>query len=470
MKTLILAVLLLTASGLGFSQHDNDKKDKKHPAQPPGKDPAPVTAPEVPRGDGGTPRPEPPAEEIPAPPPGGDPAPPQPLEPPRGGGGKPRLTLSSDGSPPIEVAPPPPPPPPNIPPCEDHDPAAWHGTWDQSKGCYYEHHHGTNPFSTPFADRVAEWGQLFAGEAHHGFVFLWVEAENGCEKFDEWGEGCVRRALLRVHSTGTIHHLKVRQHSARLIAEVCNQNQTQCGVVETGSIQDYGIVHCPYKEIHCPLTVDPWGDLSGDGDNLSGLEDQPPYKAARTIDLIDRVLENSANPQFWQSLGPNTIMFKFFDDSGGGAYHPTPNQTFKLAWKAHDSWGLVDPMDFATDHPSENHLDAPDFRGGFNHSRFCVFNIRISFPDFVQVGPGFEGWTDRHGAIVENCTQEGVDCHPLKISSSVPQGIRTFSLSRSVMPDCRDTPSQDFDVCFDPNGKVVDCMEGGFSPGWLKPK
>ncbi|HEY1407491.1 MAG TPA: hypothetical protein VF434_01040, partial [Promineifilum sp.] len=65
-----------------------------------------------------------------------------------------------------------------------------------------------------------------------------------------------------------------------------------------------------------------------------------------------------------------------------------------------------------------------------NGNEFQVFSIRW-FNGLPTERP-FSGWTDRHGNVVNDCTQEGLDCVPLIISENVPQGA--FLLNRTVNP------------------------------------
>lgn len=338
-------------------------------------------------------------------------------------------------------------------PCEWHDPNIWHGVWDYEHGCYYDHHHGVDPFGTPFADYVSEWDSLYEGEKHEGYKFLYFESPYQCQLYDGFGEGCVTSFLLRIHDLGTIKHLSVRRHSNRIVAEVCDTALSKCGVIEAGLLTDYGVTHCPYKEQQCELADDPW--------TMEEAEqhwEQPPYRTSIPVYDEFRILEKGLNPQFWQSLGPNAIMQKHFS--------PMPNRNLQLAWSSPDAWGMIDPEDYASGTPSENQLGGPDFTNGLNNSRFCVINVRVIVPSGVQ--PGFSGFTDDYGRTNDNCEAFGPGCWTLSLSETVPD-LSTFSWSFLARLDCSTTPTVDFDVCFDTAGSPMNCLYGGTSAGWLRP-
>lgn len=350
---------------------------------------------------------------------------------------------------------------PALPACDNHDENAYHSLISEDGTCHYDHTHGVDPETTIFAERVAEWDSLYDGEKHAGYKFLYTEYRSEeQDNFDEWGEGTVLAVLLRVHSVGTIQHLSVRHHTARLEALVCDKSLTQCGFVSAGQLTDYGPVHCPYKTEQCFLDDDPWQDLSQDGETLSELEDQPPYKAGEQLDRLPAIVSNDRNSQFWQALGPNPIMYNFFS--------PIPNRLIGVSWRTTDAWGLItDQQDFEAAPRGENFI-CPDFQCQFNHSQFCIHNVRVRLPEGVS--PGFDGFTDNNGNLTDNCSSEGPNCWRLRVDENVPAGISEFNLSRPVRAWCEfSEPIMEFDVCFDENNKQIDCLLGGQTSGWLKP-
>lgn len=353
---------------------------------------------------------------------------------------------SDCGGPRQEPCPEPPPPDdppsdpsapyPDAPPCETHDSTVWHGVWDSERGCHYDHSHGVNPADTPFAAQVAQWESLFASERHEGYFFIPVTQPSN---FDGFGDGLVRRALIRIHDLGTVAHTQVRKHTFRVEAEVCNSALTQCGVVSASQLNDYGNTHCPYKTQACQRHDDPWSFV-----------DPPPYRALHPVANASRVLQSGSNSIFWQNLGPNPNMFDFFS--------PPPNRLLQTAHRSTNAWGFTSgPADFEFgDPPQENFICAPDFKCGYNNSRHCVQNLRVILPD--GVGPGFDGWTDDNGYLTTNCDSEGPNCNRLSVSETVPEGLTKFNYSVSVNNACLGAELHDFDIYF-----------GGVSAGWLRP-
>lgn len=336
---------------------------------------------------------------------------------------------------------------------EPLDPAqtSWHPLTAESG-----HHHGVNPndytdiFGPTLRNYLAEYGEisypwLTPNEnlmKHEGYVWLYTQAAGGCEQLGSEQRGqlnCVTDVLVQVHSIGTPMAVATRVHSFVLFARVCDPAGQPCGIVQTGGHHDYGILHCPYKEAHCPLESDPEGLPP-----FEMLKHQPPY---RTNHIEPR---NNGIVQFWNSLRPNSIIMNCDEGDTGVCLFPhEPNHLAGLAWSSHDAWGVVQREDVAG-----SPLVCPAGDCDFNHSRFQIFTVRLYE---LPAGP-FTGWTNRWGHIVEGCTTAGTDCVPLVLAGEVPAGDAL--LNRRVRhSDEREAPILDFDV-YDENGEPL---------GWLRP-
>jgi hypothetical protein len=320
-----------------------------------------------------------------------------------------------------------------------HLPTQWHELTQETG-----HHHGVNPanyvdiFGQTLTDYLNAYGSIsYPWQTpnenfykHQGYLWLYDEAENGCEQFNITGNpNCVTHILVQLHSMGTPLAVRTRIHSQYAFIRICTPDGLQCGIATTGGHADYGILHAPYKEFHCVLDSDPPGFGA-----LSNVLHQPPYKSNSVEYTPSRAIS-----QFWNSLGPNAITLSLFP--------PEPNWVLGLAWSSPDAWGALDPADCGN-------LDAatipcPDGSCEYNHSKFHIFSVRIQH---LPTAP-FTGWTNRWGHIVTGCTVANVDCVPFTVTAGVPEG--TAWLNRQVNQGAPDTyaPAQEFDV-FDENGKT----------------
>lgn len=282
-----------------------------------------------------------------------------------------------------------------------HDPLHWH-SYDG------DHHHGVNPnayldlFGSPLYDFLAQYGEIgmpwatSPQEEHEGYIWLYTEMRPGTvDQFNNGGKvpwdklHYIKHALVKVHTTGDMHHLRKRFHSHYGFFVVEDRNTGAQGVVATGGWADYGIMHAPYKTKHCPLPSDPPGFT-----NLN----QPPYRSTQTAYRKPGELVH-----FWSGLRPNVSVAKFFPDD--------PQYLFGLAWNTLD----------ATEYPgvicADEMYDKPAVLEGSR--QFQLFTLALHN---LPAARPFTGWTDRHGHLVSPTGTPGVDEVPLIISAEVPQG------------------------------------------------
>lgn len=298
----------------------------------------------------------------------------------------------------------------------EHDTTAWHAP-------ALGHDHGANP-ATAHPDLQAAMAQYWTQEIgsawqssehenmfpgkHAGFTNL-IETNTGCPQFKgQTGDLCVTDFVLQVHALGTNAHALIPIHSWKGVFRVCDKTMTQCGTVVAGGHHDYGVIHAPYKKAIC--------DTPDDVPVPAQYQFNAPYTA-----LATEQLNNGNNRIFWNSLGPPGVLRDAYLSARGHL----PNRGMGLAFAELDAFdhapgyspGCADPATYVD---SAKPTD--------NGSLFQVYTLRYELPE----GRPFDGYVDSRGNVVEGCAAESVDCVPLHISASVPEG-RLF-LNRSVGP------------------------------------
>lgn len=281
-----------------------------------------------------------------------------------------------------------------------HDPLSWHA-WDGT------HHHGVDPkqyievFGETLSDYLDTYGEIGFPwatsplEEHEGYIWLYTERQPGEQIFNNGGQlpvneiNPVQAALICVHTTGDLHHLRKRFHSHYGFFLIEARDESSMGVVATGGWADYGIMHTKYKVTHCPLPSDPPGFT-----NLM----QPPYRAT-TPEFRGGVMM-----QFWSGLGPNPAFAEYFPDN--------PNHLMRLAWSTLD----------ATEYPDKNHCADEEYDKTaylVGNRQFQIFTAALNN---LPAAP-FYGWTNRHGHLVTPTGNPGVDEVPLVVTAGTPAGL-----------------------------------------------
>lgn len=302
----------------------------------------------------------------------------------------------------------------------EHQTNVWH---PPSSLPGFEHHHGVNPadyvdiFGATLSDYLTTYGSIsypwhttdenspVGLGHHHGYVWLYDHARDGCELFNNGGHlptetiNCITDVLIQIHTDGTQAHLRKRFHSHYVFMRVCDQaTLTQCGIVATGGWVDYGILETPYKQAHCPL---PDFDPAVPEGYVFDLN-QPPYRTSQVVWKGNKVV------QFWSGLRPNAIVADLYPDS--------PNYTVGVAWSTLDAWGIIDPAHCAD--PAYDVLGSTQGISGLNNSLFQIWSVQL----YEHPPAPFVGWTNRWGHIVEGCTEASTDCVPYIVTEGVPDG------------------------------------------------
>lgn len=311
----------------------------------------------------------------------------------------PTLALTSEGT-----------PLPSTPPVATstpfvHDVFTWH-----EAGVGF-HHHGANPLD-PAQTRPAivdwlttnEWGPLFSQVGnlwesssienvwpwpmgkHEGFAFL-SEMDTGCplNKLPPSTGACIEAYTFKVHALGNFNEFFAQSHSDAFVGLVCDrENETQCGIVATGGVANYGMAHAQYKEVECVLDTNPGYSL-----------EQTPYRSI-----------NSSLRYFlqWSSLTSDSLD-EFFPEP--------PNQILQTVWSNR-------PFSVPT---LENCGDPSSYIEHTNienrNNIYQVFTIILKLDRFPRP---FMGFTNVHGTIDPTCTAPSTTCVPLYIEEGVPPG------------------------------------------------
>ncbi|MBW7881225.1 MAG: hypothetical protein H3C34_01080 [Caldilineaceae bacterium] len=345
------------------------------------------------------------------------------------------------------------------PECSSHNDIAWHGLWDGERGCHYDHEHGANPASLDvlFGPWAADWGgqqisypwqtfkdhdgqRTMENDAKHGGYKVWSGwlPAGGKRDLNWQPEGLNWIAAVRYehHSKGLGDPL-VRHHSAYAQYLVCtsfphtwNDVAANCGFVSGGGWNDYGVLHCDYKDHFCAGSNEVWQGQDVNGD---------PYRA---IDLC-----SSMEPKlYWE--GESDVKGKgarLWDSSASGdtfqLWTTGPNNT---GWNKHvglftntydRSSCAIEQSGTTTEHLID---DLAGQRTRFNNTEQLPFTL------WVWVNPNWDGgaldedgvkngrvtmnaFTDLTGELVPGCTAAGPECIPYRLDH-VPVGWASWNV------------------------------------------
>ncbi|MBK8901491.1 MAG: hypothetical protein IPM53_09935 [Anaerolineaceae bacterium] len=392
---------------------------------------------------------------------------------------EPTPTIEPTSTPPQPTSPPPdptnPPPEPTNPPpsptppapggnvqpyvgapsCEEigvaHDMNAYHGIWNYEQGCHYDHSHNHDPSTTVFADVVRGWDQPVSypwqtshenEHKHAGYKYVYVENPE-CAMLQN-SDNCIKYALIQLHAVGSIIGTKTRFHSFRAVAMLCDSAGNNCGLAQTGGWSDFGIMHCDYKTMHCPLETDP----PVPADNF-GL---PPYRTSVRLENLNHISASGKNVSYWNS-GILPIQLPYFPDAH--------NQIFQYDWQTYDAWDVANPGDLET----INFICADQPGCRFNHSTMRMYEMIFKVPEGLGDGRiTFNGFTDLKGNVNPACTAPGPECVPL-ILENVPAGSATFRIPVGNVPI---TEFNDYDVYFCGDVLCGPHDSGAMPAGWIK--
>lgn len=334
--------------------------------------------------------------------------------------------------------------PQNSPECQDHDTTQYHSLINVQESCHYDHTHNHDPYKTAFAEIVQGWNQDISYPwqtnnenelKHAGYKYAYFE-DLDCNKQLGGDGNCIKRGLIQLHAVGSQIAMVTRYHSFRFVGQVCDTSDN-CGMVQTGGISDWGILHCPYKSEHCPLGSDPANVVFGE------MVGHPPYRAAPPLSSMDKLLGQGKIIHQWNS-GSQPIVNQWYPQSD------KYNELLEFDFTTIDAWGAVNP-----DGPNTIPLVCADGSCHLNHSTLRIYEVVVRMPDGLNSQNGeynFNGFTDVKGYINSGCTAEGPNCVPL-IISSVP-GSASFRIPIGNIPSDQ---FPEYDIYFN-----------GATSGWIK--
>lgn len=257
---------------------------------------------------------------------------------------------------------------------------------------------------------------------HEGYKHLYQEFA-ACYQFNTApGPLCVRAIWLQVHSMGTAHEVRVANsvHSLTFVAEVCDANFSNCGVVAGGEIEHYGEIHSQYKQAGCPDV--PGGVVYPEPYHA----DHPPYVAnnAARSDFFSRPAR-----LFWSSLRSEAI----------APYVGEVNNLIQVAW-VENAYEIPNTDPSMCAHHEHDLVWSTSTNDGFLN-QYAIWTLKIQIENYPRP---FSGFTNRDGLLDTSCTEPGFSCIPLFISDTVPAGDALFNLP--VDNDSLNTPAGVIDI------------------------
>jgi hypothetical protein len=279
-------------------------------------------------------------------------------------------------------------------------------------------------------------------------------------------DNCVVASRVEYHLVGGLMDIIARYHSFFAEFYVCSgtSNYTQCGIVRTGGLLDYGELKAPH---YGTRVVRPGGAIDfGDGMVMEYSADAPdlpsrsgePYVFSRPYseEALARYLRNppGSNPGFTPGSIKATIdqwstndwdcEFKDLD----GACH---NLYTHFMFQVGDSWNLVDTQNLNTVHWICKDEPGCEYNGsliGLNEIAVRVLQ------EWQPNGNGYvtlTGYTDKWGNPKTGCTSVTADCVPFVLERA-PVGVAASKSGYGCLCD-----TWEYDVYF--NGKPS---------GWIK--
>lgn len=322
----------------------------------------------------------------------------------------------------------------SLPPCQAHEPTAWHSLIDEEANCHYDHEHKDNPhlLDDVFGSQFYEWaggsisypwqtGDGHGENMHKHESYGWVVLRDLPPSLSNSEDGTPSRA-----DTGFIKHLRIqshldmsvigaptRFHSSYIEVMICYKNRPDdCGIVRYGGHLDYG-----------ELRVDGnWVPLPDDPVEYEGVT--PPALPEREYDGLIAKRSHSAEENYvtwqgrfyWQGGPTNPIAYSGFDH------------------RTNDAFGPVDPQDLGN-----IILTDPAVYNNSTHG-LVIFVLRMREGDAGEDGRiNYFGYANRYGLEVNaDCTEPGLDCIPISFEN-VP-AMRGISVRPDTMHEYDTSP------------------------------
>lgn len=388
---------------------------------------------------------------------------------------------------------------------ENHDNTLFHTLWDGTRGCHYEHEHGSNPFTSEVAATFPDFdlhvllGGVGIGHTnpsspaenttkHGGFKWqVGFDVPNPttggvCKQGFEGGVITVKDYAIQFHAFGRqdVEH-ETRNHSSAALLSFCKDgNVNDLGYMYVVQLQEYGERVMPYQGMVLPYP-----------DNF-----QPTYDGRRgqyfttecfgqdfnVVDAIRGTLFIDCRPTFSDPANNLTIWSSKPTCSGQPCLRPPGSNLFTMLFRSRDNYQRLDALDLV--HPftwkfvcGGTNYNPVGCR--FNSSTFTIHEIAgvipaawdgASFDGDPRVGRvTFEGFVSRFGDKLTEleCTQAGGNCYPIKlVAAFVGKYSSEISINKVSNPTPENTPERD--RCFTLAGVLINCdLPGAIPSGWI---
>lgn len=354
----------------------------------------------------------------------------------------------------------------SAPLCPSHNPDLWHGLWDSTRRCHYDHEHGTDPNSSlivgyPISgtNLVMDSIRALQGGVDNGYIWQ-TTAENTLKHQGYKGQSAVdmpceqqnynympasKRDCIRSFSVVFHHDVGVREglgrfHSATVYAQVCGRDGSWCGDIFTGGLSDTGDLHSKYKTT-CQ-------DAPG--------SNRPPCPSTS-------VWENQRhNPGYWayNDLEEANKLF-----ASGDLRFSVDSRNFpsnRIGWSNYSSDRTPAIGNRAGQANLIFHINARDYRESSYYDTvekkfkyFCplsdcvatssavyIYALALQLPAGLPVGADgfitYSGFTDRAGRLKTSCTTASVECVPFRVRHVKPTpGLFIYDMAPGFTPGVR---------------------------------
>lgn len=332
----------------------------------------------------------------------------------------------------------------SAPLCLSHNIRAYHGLWNYTLGCHYDHEHGDSPYA---ADDVFGSGYyLLAGGA---ISYPWQTPNENASKHNSYkwfvrkgldcannqyitSPGCITDFRAQVHAD--LFNVVSDYHSMALEMRVCLiADPTNCGIVRLGGWQ--------YS-----------GDFTIDNQIIVDRPDLP-YLPSETRQIHAASLGDPRNDSWYLGMAnPLSVRVAHRTQDNWG-YYPLPFSYPLTATMSISDYHFFCAVDFVTGAAAPN----------------CYTNGSKRMPDVVSFQPGqiraildpdgdqvanYQGYTDRYGNIVQGCGAVALDCIPISFEH-VPLPLGIWYQWRVPFTDT--LQPREYDITF-----------GGMVSGWLE--
>ena len=396
---------------------------------------------------------------------------------------------------------------PSAPLCPDHSSEhnvnKFHTLWDSTRGCHYDHEHGTSPFIPAVANAFPGFNlsALLCGNeishcnpssptenVHKHGGHKWqvdTNSQNGgigiCQQGFEGGTIAVKGYAIQFHAHGRedIEH-EVRNHSSVALLSFCKDgNPNDVGYMFVGQLQEYGERVMPYQGMVLPYP----DNFLPIWDGRRGQYFTNECYGANFIhnDPNRGNIQITCRPNF---SDPNNNLSKWSSKISGTnnlALRPPGSKLFTLLFNVRDGYQRMSSADLV--HPFTwrwvcGGLTYNPVGCRHNNSASSITELKGVIPAAWDNLAGWDtdprvgritaqGFVTRGGDRNPACTVAvGLDCQPIKLVSAF---VGTYSSEISAVkvsnPTAENTPERDIYFC---NGVVCSETSPGAVPsGWI---